>query len=154
MHEEYAHALAAGGNAPAAFVTQPNWAPWTHAQAFKPWRCEPDGGNLVLADGRTPLICTSNSPQLFYYSTTLNASCPSCDLAARITTVARRQPPPHFVSVYGGLQANGGVEIKSPRNFWTLIRDTVSRLDESIVPVGAAEMARLAREAAALRKPQ
>ena len=154
MHEEYAHALAAGGNAPAAFVTQPNWAPWTHAQAYKPWRCEPDGGNLVLADGRTPLICTSNSPQLFYYSTTLNASCPSCDLAARITTAARRQPRPHFVSVYGGLQANGGVEIKSPRNFWPLIRDTVSRLGDDIVPVGAAEMARLAREAAALRDPQ
>ena len=147
MHEEYAHALAAGGNAPAAFVTQPNWAPWTHAQAYKPWRCEPDGGNLVLADGRTPLICTSNSPQLFYYSTTLNASCPSCDLAARIEKAAKKHPPPFFVLVYGGLQAFGGVETASPLNFFTLQSDAVERLGSEFVTVGASELARLAREA-------
>jgi hypothetical protein len=49
--------------------------------------------------------------------------------------------------VYGGLQAFGGVEKKSKKNFFTLLGDTIHRLGGSFVPIGASEMARLAKEA-------
>ena len=74
--------------------------------------------------------------------------CPSCDLAKRIETAARRFSPPHFVLVYGGLQAFGGSEKKTKKSFFTLLADTIARLGGDFVPVGASDMARLARAAA------
>ena len=94
-----------------------------------------------------PLICTSGDPQLFYYSQGLDSACPSCDLAQRIETVAKQHPPPYFVTVYGGLQANGGSEVISKKNFLTLVGDTYGRLGSEFVPVRAPELARLAKEA-------
>jgi hypothetical protein len=145
VHEAYQKAMAQGGSAPVAFVTQPNWGN-SFGDAYTPFNCSED--NLELSGG-TPLICSSGSPKLFYYSGSLNASCPSCDLASRIEEVAKRQPPPYFVLVYGGLQAFGGVDTASPKSFFTLLGDTIERLGSGFVTIGASEMARLAREAKA-----
>ena len=84
---------------------------------------------------------------LFYYLQSLNNTCPSCDLAQRITDAAKQHAPPHFVTVYGGLQANGGSEVISKKNFLTLVGDTYGRLGSEFVPVRAPELARLAKEA-------
>ena len=108
---------------------------------------------MVVEDGRgglTPLICTSGTPRLFYYSKGLNETCPSCDLAARIEEEARRHDPPFFVLVYGGLQyqsltTEAGFNPK--KNLFTLLGDTVAALGSDFVAVGGSEMARLAREA-------
>ena len=101
---------------------------------------------MVLKDG-TPLICTSGKPKLFYYSDDLNTECPSCDLADRIEKVAREHPPPYFVLAYGGLQAAGGADVKSNKNFFPLLQKTIKRLGDDFITVGATEMARLAHEA-------
>ena len=61
--------------------------------------------------------------------------------------VASRYPPPYFVLVYGGLQAFGGSEKHTAKSFFTLLQDTVARLGERFVTVGALDMARLAKEA-------
>ena len=141
VHENYRSAIVDGGATPAAFVTQPNWP----NVAYSPFHCK-DDSNMVLADG-TPLICTSGKPELFYYSQSLSESCPSCDLAERIRKVASRHEPPYFVLVYGGLQAFGGADKKSNKNFFTLLRATVEQLGDSFVTLGSHEMARLSREA-------
>ena len=146
VHEKYAAAAARGGAAPKAFVTQPNWK--SVNPAYSPFRCK-DDSNMVLSDG-TPLICTSGNPSLFYYSKSLNATCPSCDLAARIKDTAHRHPPPYFVLVYGGLQAFGGSEQKSKKNFFPLVGNTIQRLGDDFVVIGASELARLARESVIL----
>merc|ERR1711953_1493416 len=125
---------AKGGQGPDAFVTQPNW----DQKQYDPFRCETE--NMALSDG-TPLICTSGSPKLFYYSGTLNVACPSCDLARRIQTVAQKHSPPYFITVYGGLQAFGGSEQKSKKNFYTLLGDTIGKLGDEYVIIGASEMA-------------
>ena len=149
VHEAYLKAMASGGTPPAAFVTQPNWAN-NFGDAYAPFKCPKD--NLLLSDG-TPLICSSGDPKLFYYSSSLNATCPSCDLASRIAATAKAQPPPFFVLVYGGLQAFGGVDTASPKSFFTLLGDTIDKLGDGFVPVGAPEMARLARAAKAGELP-
>ena len=77
----------------------------------------------------TPLICTSGKPKLFYYSDDLNTECPSCDLADRIEKVAREHPPPYFVLAYGGLQAAGGADIKSNKNFFPSCRRQLNDLE-------------------------
>eukprot|EP00937_MAST-01D_sp_MAST-1D-sp2_P005768 g5768.t1 len=157
VHEAYARAAAAGGAAPAAFVTQPNWDT-PQAAPYSPYHCDPDGANVLVTGGSgsggggsggpaTPLVCASGDPKLFYYSGSLNPLCPSCDLAKRIQAAARKFAPPHFLLVYGGLQAFGGVETKSKKSFFTLLQDTIARLGDGFVPVGATEMARLVREA-------
>ena len=48
---------------------------------------------------------------------------------------------------YGGLQAFGGVDTKSKKNFYTLLGGTIGWLGRKYVAVGAADMARLACEA-------
>ena len=148
-HIKYAQAAAEGGAAPAAFVTQPNWGV-PQPVAYDAYHCDPDGGNFVLKDEngrRTPLICTPGKPNLFYYSSSLEDSCPSCDLSNRIGEAAKQHSPPHFITVYGGLQAFGGADKKSKKSFWTLLGDTVKRLGDDFVVIGATEMARLSREA-------
>ena len=96
----------------------------------------------------------SGDPRLFYYSGGLSSSCPSCDLASRIEAEAKKYKPPFFVLVYGGLQAFGGSEKKSPKNFYTLLHDTIDRLGDRFVHIGATDMARLAREAQQLSKTE
>ena len=105
-HDAYAKAIAAGGGLPAAFISQPNWE-FNFTWDYLPFRCGMDSGdNLLLDDGRTPLICASGSPALFYPE--LSDQCPSCDLAGRIKAVAAKHKPPFFIVVYGNLQAFGG----------------------------------------------
>ena len=141
VHENYRQAIIAGGSSPDAFVTQPNWP----NVAYAPFHCS-NNSNMVLKDG-TPLVCTSGKPKLFYYSDDLNTECPSCDLADRIEKVAREHPPPYFVLAYGGLQAAGGADVKSNKNFFPLLQQTIKRLGDDFITVGATEMARLAHEA-------
>ena len=148
VHEKYAAAAIKGGATPTAFVTQPNWE--YVSPAYSPFQCKNDS-NMVLSDG-TPLICTSGNPNLFYYSKSLNAACPSCDLAGRIKEVAAKHPPPYFVLVYGGLQAFGGSEKKSKKNFFPLIGNTIKHLGGDFIAIGASEMARLSREHTMLSK--
>lgn len=147
VHEHYERAAREGGAGPTAFVTQPNWVNGATVAPYDPFHCPED--NLALNTTGTPLICSSGRPRLFYYSGSLNPLCPSCTLAERIRTAATRHPPPFFVLVYGGLQAFGGSEKKSPRNFFTLQTDAMRRLGEGFEVIGASEMARLAREALA-----
>ena len=145
-HVKYAQAAAEAGGAPTAFVTQPNWGV-PQPRAYDSYRCDPDGENVLLSDGRTPLICTPGEPNLFYYSTSLDNSCPSCDLAKRIMDAGRKHRPPHFVTVYGGLQAGGALNNEGKKGFWNLLGNTVSRLDNDFTVIGATEMARLVAEA-------
>ena len=48
LPDAYARAAAAAGSAPAAFVTQPNWVNAAGSPAYDPFRCEPDGANLLI----------------------------------------------------------------------------------------------------------
>ena len=57
----YTKYAAIGGQTPITYVSQPLWAHGTYGQDA--WKC-PEL-NLKSADG-TPIICTSNSPNLFY----------------------------------------------------------------------------------------
>ena len=59
-------------------------------------------------------------------------------------------PPPYFVLVYGGLQAFGGSDKKSKKNFFPLIGNTIKNLGDDFITIGASEMARLSRENARL----
>mmetsp|Transcript_25717 Transcript_25717/g.55710 ORF Transcript_25717/g.55710 Transcript_25717/m.55710 type:complete len:136 (+) Transcript_25717:3-410(+) len=104
-----------------------------------------------LPDG-TPLLCTnSGADDLFYIPGSMGKqSCPSCELARRINAVAAAHQPPYFITVYGGLKwtaASGSPALE----FWTLWSETLAKLDSNVVPVGAQEMARLARDAGAAR---
>ena len=63
--------------------------------------------------------------------------------------MAAANAPPLFINVYGGLKWTASAQ--DPKSeFWTMWNDTVAALAKNIVPVGAQEMARLAREAGAL----
>ena len=64
--------------------------------------------------------------------------------------MAKKHQPPFFVLVYVGLQAFGGVEQKSKKNVFSLLHNTAGKLPSNFEIVGAADMARLAREAVAL----
>ena len=147
VHEQYEQAAREGGGGPLAFVTQANWITGAKVAPYSPFHCPED--NIKLNATGTPLICSSGRPKLFYYSGSLDPLCPSCTLAERIHTAATRHPPPFFVLVYGGLQAFGGSEKKSPRNFFTLQSDAMKRLGTNFEVIGASDMARLAREALA-----
>jgi hypothetical protein len=147
-HEAYAAAIRSGGGpagqAPAAFVSQPQLTNGPKLYGYSPFNCTQD--NQLLRDG-IPLICSSGQPKLFYYSGSLSPMCPACDLAHRIEQAARKQPPPFFVLAYGGLQAFGGSDKPSPKSFFTLLHNALDLLGNDFVPIGSAEMARLAAQA-------
>lgn len=64
------------------------------------YTCNPTD-NRLLADDKTPLICTpGSSPWVFYFASSLNATCPSCDFAERIRAHAEAHPPPYFITTY------------------------------------------------------
>ena len=68
-------------------------------------------------------------------------------LAERVNAVAKAPGQGPFITVYGGLRwttTTGGTLNTSLFSFWG---ETIANLDADIVPVGAQEMARLAREA-------
>ena len=128
---------ASAGTAPIAYVSQPLWSHGSYGQdAWKFPRL-----NMHAADG-TPIICTSNTPNLFYRNRGLNASNPGEDLAARIRNVSKRA---RFISVYGGLNWQPG-STGGKTEFWTLLHSTMKILGDEYVVVGADEMARLAIE--------
>ena len=115
--------------------TAPGRTPFVPGEKLNSW--QPDG---------TPLLCTAKKGSqgtLFYISGIHGA-----ELAARINALAAAAPRPFFISVYGGLKWTASAT--DPKSeFWTMWADTLAALDEGIVPVGAQEMARLAREAGA-----
>ena len=126
---------AAGGVAPLMYISQP-----TRNIHYSYYDC--NGQDSTLPDG-TPLVCTPHN--VFYVMGSLGGQ----ELASRINAIAASQPAPNFISVYGGLRwttTTGATNKTSLFSFWG---DTIAALDDNIVPVGAQEMARLAREAAA-----
>lgn len=92
--------------------------------------------DLVLPDS-TPLICTP--PDTFYIGG-------PAGIANNINKLAAANKPPFFITVYGLLKwtASG---LDPTKEFWTAWGNITGGLDPNIVPVGAQEMARLAREA-------
>ena len=69
---------------PVAYVAQPLWAYGSYSQ--NAWRC-PELNLYSPSDG-TPIICTANSPSLFYRNRGLSKDHPGRDLAQRIRAVA------------------------------------------------------------------
>jgi len=137
-----AYAGREGGVAPAAYVTQPLWAHGSYAEDS--YRC-PELNLYSPTDG-TPIICTSNEPNLFYRNRAINMTDPARDLADRIRGAAMQYIPPYFITVYGGLSWEPGTA-QGPLEFWTLLEGIMSDLGDDFVAVGASEMARLARDA-------
>ena len=138
--EKYTKYAAMGGDAPSAYVSQPLWAHGSYGQdAFKCPRL-----NFRANDG-TPVICTSNSPNLFYRNRGLSPSHPAQDLAARIFQAASASDDVRFITVYGGLNWQPG-STGGKTEFWTLLSDTMKLLGDDFVPIGSNEMARLAKE--------
>lgn len=90
----------------------------------------------TLPDG-TPLLCTPHN--LFYVMGSLGGQ----KLADEINTFVKSQPPPTFLTVYGGLRWSTSSEGTNKTDLFSFWGDTISALDENIVPVGAQEMARL-----------
>lgn len=139
---KYSRYAAAQGMAPRAYVSQPLWSHGVYAEdAF---RC-PELNLYSPVDG-TPIICTPNTPNLFYRNRGLNATNPAADLAGRIRTAAARYRPPYFITVYGGLAWQPGTA-EGPLEFWTLLNGVMQDLGPGFVAVGASEMARLAASA-------
>eukprot|EP00931_Biecheleriopsis_adriatica_P102528 TRINITY_DN77484_c0_g1_i1.p1 TRINITY_DN77484_c0_g1~~TRINITY_DN77484_c0_g1_i1.p1 ORF type:complete len:600 (+),score=107.81 TRINITY_DN77484_c0_g1_i1:26-1801(+) len=136
----YSRFAAEGGKAPSAYVSQPtNWD-FTFLSSLQCPRL-----NNWQRDG-TPVVCTpDNDPWLFYYADGLNKTCPSCDLAERIKKHAEKYEPPVFVNTYGGLHWTANAQ-EPLKEFWTLLQDTMSKLGDEYVVIGAQEMARLARQ--------
>lgn len=140
---KYSKYAAQGGMAPAAYVSQPLWSHGSYAKGA--YKC-PELNLFSPADG-TPLICTPNSPNLFYRNRGITkGSSPASQLAARIRTAAARYEPPYFMTIYGGLSWEPGTA-EGDMEFWTMLQGIMSDLGEDYVAIGASEMARLAREA-------
>ena len=127
---------AAAGVAPAMYIHQPTLC----CIQYSPFDCSKELSlDLTLPD-KTPVLCTA--PNLFYVNG-------QAGVADRINALVAANKPPFFVTVYGGLKwTTGGNDPKT--EFWNWWGNITLGLDTSIVPVGAQEMARLAREAGAL----
>ena len=137
------YAAQGGGMAPTAYVSQPLWSHGRYAQGA--YKC-PELNLYSPTDG-TPIICTPNTPSLFYRNRGFdNRSSPAAQLAARIRTAAARYSPPYFITIYGGLSWEPGTA-KGPTEFWTMLNGIMKELGDGYAAVGASEMARLAREA-------
>eukprot|EP00928_Gymnodinium_smaydae_P081607 TRINITY_DN65093_c0_g1_i1.p1 TRINITY_DN65093_c0_g1~~TRINITY_DN65093_c0_g1_i1.p1 ORF type:complete len:650 (+),score=107.54 TRINITY_DN65093_c0_g1_i1:243-1952(+) len=123
-----------GGAAPEMYVTQP-----TGNIHYSYYSCNQSALDTWQPDG-TPMVCTHGG--IFYVMGDLGGK----ELANRINTIARDAPRPYFITVYGGLKwtAAATKPTDSLYNFWG---DAIAHLDADIVPVGAQEMARLARTA-------
>jgi len=139
---KYSAAAKKGGMAPSAYVAQPLWSHGSYAQ--NAWRC-PELNLYSPADG-TPIICTANSPNLFYRNRKLDPANPGKDLAERIRTVAAEYRPPFFITIYGGLNWQPG-STGGKTEFWTLLHATMAELGSDFVAIGASQMARLAKDA-------
>lgn len=88
-------------------------------------------------------VLAEQFPALYdYFASTASAN-DSFIIARRINAVAEAN---HFVSVYGGLKWKAKT-VPSDREFWPLWTETIAKLDEDIIVVGAKEMTRLAKEA-------
>ena len=67
-------------------------------------------------------------------------------IASNINKLAAANKPPFFITVYGLLKWTAS-DLDPTKEFWTAWANITAGLDANIVPVGAQEMARLAREA-------
>ena len=107
---------------------------------YSPFDCSKEPSlDLTLPD-KTPLLCTA--PNLFYVNG-------KAGIADNINALVAANKPPFFVTVYGGLKwTTAGDDPKT--EFWNWYGNITLGLAANIVPVGAQEMARLAREAGAL----
>ena len=144
----YSAEAAIGGQAPAAYISEPtHFGIWDQipGKPIMPYSCPTD--NQMLGDGKTPLVCTPGTgPWVFYFASGLNKTCPSCDFAARIREHATKHKPPYFITTYGALHWTA--DAQAPLlEFWRLLGDTMQALGDDFVAVGADEMARLAAEA-------
>lgn len=95
----YAKYAKAGGSAPIAYVSQPLWSHGVYGE--NTYRCPVD--NMFSPADHAPLICTSNSPNLFYRNRGITPADPGAELAARILKASAKWEPPFFLTVYGGL---------------------------------------------------
>jgi len=133
---------AAAGVAPAMYITQPTLCCIDYAS----FNCSAAASlDLVLPD-KTPLICTADD--LFYVGG--GPGCVACNIAANINKVSAANTAPFFITVYGGLKWTSA-DIDPKTEFWNLWGNITQQLNPNIVPVGAQEMARLAREARELK---
>lgn len=123
-----------GGMAPQMYISQP-----TGSIHYSYYKCNQSAIDAWQPDG-TPVLCTHGG--LFYVMGNMGGEA----LAKRINAVAESATKPYFITVYGGLKwtASAGGAKDSIYNFWG---DTIAALDADIIPVGAQEMARLARAA-------
>merc|ERR1712228_666095 len=121
-----------GGVKPQMYITQP-----TGNIHYSYYQCNQSNLDTWQPDG-TPVLCTHGG--LFYGMGNLGGE----ELAKRINAVVAAAPKPYFITVYGGLKwtASASSDKDSIYNFWG---DTISNLDDDIIPVGAQEMARLAQ---------
>lgn len=136
---------AVGGVAPQMYITHP-----TGNIKYSYFQCDQTQLDMWQPDG-TPLVCTAHGKDnLFYIPGCMHhPKCPSCELSRRINEVAAANKPPFFITVYGGLKWTASSQYPL-EEFWTLWTNTIDKLDKNIIPVGAQEMARLAREARVL----
>ena len=132
------------GMAPEAYVTQPLWAHGSYSE--NAWKC-PDSLNIRSTQTDTPIICTSNDPNLFYRNRGLdpNAKNNGEILADRIRNVTAPYDPPFFVLLYGGLNWQPG-STSGSLEFWTLLESVMENLGDQYEAIGADEMARLSKE--------
>ena len=110
------------------------------------WKC-PNSLNIRSTHTNTPIICTSNDPNLFYRNRGLDpdASNNGEILADRIRNVTAPYEPPFFVLIYGGLNWQPG-STSGTLEFWTLLESVMENLGEQYEAIGADEMARLSRD--------
>jgi hypothetical protein len=84
-----------GGSVPIAYVSQPLWAYGVYGE--NSYRCPVD--NMYSPYDHTPLICTSQTPVLFYRNRGIDQNDPGGDLAARIRNATAKWEPPFFITV-------------------------------------------------------
>jgi hypothetical protein len=123
-----------GGVGPEMYISQPTQS----IKEMVSLTCNETQLDAWLPDG-TPLVCTSRKG-LFYVMPSPGAG---ITLAGNINAVGGSGN--QFITAYGGLKwtASAG----STDDLYTFWGSTIAHLDADIVPVGAQEMARLAREA-------
>lgn len=124
----------AAGIAPLFYISQPTGC-CIHYATFD---CTKAASlDLTLPDG-TPLLCTN--PDVFYIGG-------PAGVANNVNKLAAANKPPFFITVYGLLKWTAS-DMDPTKEFWAAWGNITEHLDPSIVPVGAQEMARLARAAA------
>jgi hypothetical protein len=141
--EKYSAALAAGGVAAAAYVSEPLY---TNPTALPYGTLHtPNDGNVRLQDGT--LVGCAPSSMFFYQSHLAHQKEPGAKFAAAIEKHARQFKPPYFVHSWGGIEPGLlPMDSHSPLEFWNLHKATVDALPEDFEVIGADDMARLSKD--------